>query len=550
MKILQIKIYSPDSQELRVVDFYENGLSIIFGDVEKPNNENETSNSIGKTVLLKIINVVFGGKNSGKDTIRGLKDYKVKACVKHNGIKYDIDLIIGNSKNYYVNTEKMNLTKYKEFFNIDRSKFSKQIMLEKRKGLISTVSSNATKDDYSTILNLLYLDKIEEVFRKIKKNQDEIEIMGKFKNSFKEDVETLQKEEFNLEMKKKQADDELYILNNRIKTLKISDNIEEIVHSRTELDQKIKSIAEKIKLNEIAIGKYKEILEDSQKNNISLKEVEIIYQKAQIQIPDMIKKKLSEVEEFYKCLIEDKKDIYINQIRSLTNENEKMNMEINDLKVELDRFSEIISESDSFREAIKIYDIKTREKMEIDSKISEINGKLAQISNTQTLKSDIDILYTQLYKEFEEAVLIINNYKEFVYNIVNRIYGEEKRNPYLSINVPNLSRKYKVMPVRIDLTIDGDDGEGISAVKCLLFDLLIFNYNTDVDFLIEDSACFEGIDRRQIKNILFEMEKISKEKNKQLIISLNKYLISDIDTLKDKIVLKLNENDTLLNIKF
>mgnify|MGYP004645485147 CR=1 FL=1 len=43
---------------------------------------------------------------------------------------------------------------------------------------------------------------------------------------------------------------------------------------------------------------------------------------------------------------------------------------------------------------------------------------------------------------------------------------------------------------------------------------------------------------------------ISKEKNKQLIISLNKYLISDIDTLKDKIVLKLNENDTLLNIKF
>lgn len=169
MKILQIKIYSPDSQELRVVNFYENGLSIIFGDVEKPNNENETSNSIGKTVLLKIINVVFGGKNSGKDTIHGLKDYKVKACVKHNGIKYDIDLIIGNSKNYYVNTEKMNLTKYKEFFNIDRSKFSKQIMLEKRKGLISTVSSNATKDDYSTILNLLYLNKIEEVFRKIKK---------------------------------------------------------------------------------------------------------------------------------------------------------------------------------------------------------------------------------------------------------------------------------------------------------------------------------------------------------------------------------------------
>jgi uncharacterized protein YydD (DUF2326 family) len=527
MKILQVKIYSPDSQQLRVVDFNENGLSIIFGDVEKPNNENETSNSIGKTVLLKIINVIFGGKNSGKDTIRGLKDYKVKACVKYNELKYKIDLTIGNSKNYYVNNQKMNLNKYKEFFNIDRSKFSKQIMLEKRKGLISTYSPNATKDDCSTVLSLLYLEEIEKVFRKIKKNQDEIEIMGKFKNSFKEDVDTLQKEEFNLEMKKKQADDELYILNDRIKTLKISDNIEEIVHSRTELDQKIKNIGEKIKLNEISIGKYKEI-----------------------QIPDMIKKKLDEVEEFYKCLIEDKKDIYQNQIQSLANENEKMQREMNDFKIELDKFSEIISENDSFREAIKIYDIKTREKMEIDSKISEINGKLAQISNTQNLKSEIDILYMQLYKEFEEAILIINNYKEFVYNIVNRIYGEEKRNPYLSINVPNISRKYKAMPVKIDLTIDGDDGEGINAVKYLLFDLLIFNYNNDIEFLIEDSACFEGIDRRQIKNMLIEMEKISKERNKQLIISLNKYLISDIDALNNSIVLKLNENDTLINIKF
>jgi len=550
MKILQVKIFSPDSQELRVVDFKETGLSIIFGDVEKPDNENETSNSIGKTVLLKIINVIFGGNNSGKDTIHGLRDYKINACVKYKEDLYDIDLVIGSSKNYYINGQKMNITKYKEFFGIDRGSFSKQIMLEKRKGLISIVSPNATKDDYCIVLNLLYLNKIEEVFKKIKKNQDEIEIIGKFKNNFKEDISTLEKEEFNLEMKKKQFDDELNKLNEKIQTLKISDNIEEIVRSRTEIDQKIKDIAEKIKLNDISIGKYQEMLEDSQKNDISLKEVETIYEKAQIQIPDMIRKKLEEVEEFYKCLIDDKKDIYQSQIKSLKSSNDKMQIEISELKIKLDNLSEIISENDLFREAIKIYDIKTKEKMEIDSKISEINGKLTQISNTQNLKAEIDILYTQLLKEFEEATIIINKYKEFVYNIVNKIYGEEKRNPYLSISISNTSRKYKTMPLKIDLTIDGDDGEGIGAVKCLLFDLLILNYNNDIEFLIEDSSCFEGIDRRQIKNILVEMEKISIEKNKQLIVTLNKYLVSNMDELNDRIVLKLNENNTLLNIKF
>ncbi len=550
MKILQVKIFSPEDKELRKVDFNEDGLSIIYGDVEKPNNENETSNSIGKTVLLRIINVILGGNNSGQDTIHGLKNYKIKACVKYKGKEYNVELEIGNSKNYTINGQKMNLTKYKEFFCIDRSSFSKQIMLEKRKGLISTVSTNATKDDYTVVLNLLYLNKIQDIFRKIKKNQDEIEIIGKFKNNFKEDISTLEKEEFNLEMKKKQVDDELNELNKKIQNIKISDNIEEIVQDRADLDQKVKNIAEKIKLNDISISKYKETLEDSEKNDISLKEVEAIYEKAQIQIPDMIKRKLVEVEDFYKGLIEDKKDIYQTQIKNLKNSNDTMQKEISELKIKLDNLSEIVSENDLFREAIKIYNKKTNEKMEIDSKISEIKGKLTQISNTQNLKSDIDVLYTQLFKEHEDATTIINKYKEFVYNVVNRIYGEEKRNPYLSINISNSARKYKTMPVKIDLSIDGDDGEGISAVKFLLFDLLIFNYNNDIEFLIEDSSCFEGIDRRQIKNILIEMEKISNDKKKQLIVTLNKYLISNVDDLEEKIVLKLNENNTLLNINF
>ncbi len=47
-----------------------------------------------------------------------------------------------------------------------------------------------------------------------------------------------------------------------------------------------------------------------------------------------------------------------------------------------------------------------------------------------------------------------------------------------------------------------------------------------------------------------ESKRISENKNKQLIISLNKYLISDLENLSDNIVLKLDEGNTLLNRKF
>ena len=75
MKILKVEIFSPNLEKLREVEFRDKGLSIIYGDVEKPKSENETSNSIGKTVLLKIVNVILGTKNSGKDTIKGLEGF-------------------------------------------------------------------------------------------------------------------------------------------------------------------------------------------------------------------------------------------------------------------------------------------------------------------------------------------------------------------------------------------------------------------------------------------------------------------------------------------
>ena len=477
MKILEIKIYSPDSELLREVEFKDIGLSIIYGDVEKPNNDNETSNSIGKTVLLKILNVILGAKNSGKNTIRGLKDYKIESEIKYNNEKYKINLTIGSSKDYFVEDKKMNLTQYKEFFNIDRKLLSKQIMLEKRKALISDTSKNATKEDYSAVLNLLYLNDIESVFRKIKEHQDEIELIGKYNNTFKEDTNILQKEEFNLEMKKKQIEDELKKLNNNLSNLKISENIQEIAKRRIIVDQEIKEISENIQINNMTIKKYNEILEDSKGSEISLKEVRNIYNTAKIEIPEMINKKLEEIENFYKYLIEDKNEIYKNQINTLNEKNIKLKNQFNELKIEFDNLSEIISENNSFKEAIKIYDIKTREKMEIDSKISEINGKLTQINNTQNIKANIDILYSELYKEFESANLKINRYKQFIYEMVNKIYIEETRNPYLSINISDSKLKYKAIPIKIDLSIDGDDGEGIGAVRYLLFDLMIMNYS-------------------------------------------------------------------------
>ncbi len=548
MKILKVEIYSPDREKLREVNFNENGLSVIYGDVEKPKKNNETSNSIGKTILLKVLNVVLGAKNSGKDTIKGLNDYIIKAIVKHNNIEYNIDIVIGDSKSYYINDEKYTLTKYKEKFNLNRSLYNKQINLDKRKGLISSISKNPNKDDVSTILKLLYLDDIQLIFKKIKKLQDNIELITKYNNNYKDDMSVLEKEKFTFEMKKKQIDDEIDSLNNRIQNLKISQDINEISTRRTNLDQVIKKKSEQYQINNIKISKYEEVIHDSS-SDITFNEISEIYNSAMIEIPEMLTKKLSEIELFYEDLIKDKNEIYVNQIAELKNRNSKLYEEIKKESIELDKLSKIIAENNSFKEAIKIYENKSNDKLNIETKISEITAKLSQLNNTKEIKADIDKYYIDLNEKFELYNSKINTYREFIYNIVEKVYGDE-RNPYLSINVSDGSYKYKAMPVKIELSIDGDSGEGICAAKYLLFDYLIMNYNKYLDILIEDSACFEGIDRRQITNILNEGIGLSIANNKQYIVSLNKYLVSNYNDIKDYIVISLNENDTLLNRKF
>ena len=421
-------------------------------------------------------------------------------------------------------------------------------MLEKRKNLISNISTKANKEDISSVLKLLYLDDINIVFRKIKKLQDNIDLIAKFNNLNKDDLDTLEGELFNLKMKKKVSDNELSSLSKKIKKLKISEEIIQVSQKRAELDQIIKRKGEDIKINNIRIENYFQLIEDAKKSNITSADVNRIYTSAMIEIPMLIKKRLKEVEKFYLSLSNDKINLYTRQIKILEKNNKQLMDELTVDSEELDKLSEIISLNTSVEEAIKIYDLKSKEKSEIDNLIAEINGKISKINDSKNIKSEIDVELKNLEDEFKNNGILIEKYREFIYKLVEKIYGDN-RQPYLNITPTNSNRKYKTMPISISLNYIGDSGEGLTSAKYLIFDYLLMNYNSYVDILIEDSSCFEAIDRRQIKNIINEGITISNKKNKQYIITLNKYLLDDINIIKDYIIVILKENDTLLNVK-
>lgn len=63
MKILNLKIVSPDNEIIRDITFNYNGISFIYGNIQLPEDPTSTINSLGKTLLLKMIDFIYGANN-------------------------------------------------------------------------------------------------------------------------------------------------------------------------------------------------------------------------------------------------------------------------------------------------------------------------------------------------------------------------------------------------------------------------------------------------------------------------------------------------------
>ena len=118
MKILNLKILNPLDEVVRNIDFEENGISFIYGDIQEPTNRKATINSLGKTLLLKFLDYILGANEDTKSISNDLYGWKLRAIVLFGEKKYVVTRIIGNSKTIWIENTEYSLTDYKTFFGI------------------------------------------------------------------------------------------------------------------------------------------------------------------------------------------------------------------------------------------------------------------------------------------------------------------------------------------------------------------------------------------------------------------------------------------------
>lgn len=548
MKILQLKIIDDKGTEIRNIEFYEKGMTMIYGKIVKPKNDKKTSNSIGKTLLFKFISYILGRKEEKKDYPKDIIDWKLEANILYNWEIYAIDKILGFNE-YKVNGEKYSYNKYIEFFKIERGINSKQIFLEKRNNIISSINKSPTKDDVKNFLILLKLNELLDIFVQTKTEQEKLKSYNEYNKFFKDDIKTLEKKQFVLLQKKTKLEQELQGIKNKIDHLNISEDSMKLIKIHSEKNSNLKEKKISIEKNQIRINRLNELIEECNKSDISSKDIISLYNQAQIVIPESTKRTLNEVQQFYNDMFKDKKEIYEKELKELEINNNNLQEEVKSLSKEVDNLSSKISDNDIFKEAMNLYEIKNTELTENQEEYGRVSGVIDDLSNKKKIEDSIKEKYIILEQKLEMYKELINVYRTYVFNLVNEIY-EDDQEAYFDIEIPS-DRRVNSMPIRVTLNLKGDKGEGISAVKNIVIDLLILYYNNLVEYLIQDSSCFEGIDKRQVATLIIKANEIATEKDKQYIVSVSEYhLQKDNEKLmklvEEKTKLELSEGSLLL----
>lgn len=555
MKIENLKIKTPEHKLKRDIEFNLSGISIVLANIEKDDNK-ETINSLGKTLFLKMIDYIFGSnykKNYFKEEIEG---YILEGTLCENNNQYEILRVISEKKNKIIfNNKELGVGEYKDLFSINRSYLDKQIHLYEKNSLISP-RENPNCNDYITVLNLLGLDDLSKEIKDIYQIQDEIKNLKKNKNSLLEltsimSDNDLEEEVYLVDRSVNEYEYKIKDVSKDIESIQTSELKQEVYDKYTEKNIEFKKIKNQINRNQIEIERMNRFIDESSKFDISSQDLHMAYKKAKIELPDYVIKSIEEAEDFHKKVFLDRKEYLSKQVIILEEKNKVLKTELLELSEEIDTLGDTISENKAYKESVLIYNNYINE-------FNELKYRQGQLSELKNITNRISELVKMLSNKFESSrnVLksnesIIKEYQDFIYDFVKRIYADDV-DAFFNISINKTHQKNR--PLKIELNLRGDTGEGLGNVKKLLIDYLIFRYNEDLEIMVQDSSCYNGIDPRQVSTMIKELNKLAKSINKQAILSLNKYQLTDDEDINELLmknsVLTLSEDDNLLGFDF
>lgn len=244
-----------------------------------------------------------------------------------------------------------------------------------------------------------------------------------------------------------------------------------------------------------------------------------IYANAGIELPDLVIRRIEEVETFHYQLIENRRYFLSTEINRLKRKISSRERLIREKTEERARLLDVLQTHGALEEYTRLQEIY----LEIVADLNEINKRIKELREFEegksALKIEKELLIQKSRRDYEErhvqaerAIDLFNANSQVLYEVPGR----------LIINVGENGFQFNV-------DIERAGSEGINKMKIFCYDLMLAQIWSNRDpsprLLIHDSTIFDGVDERQVARALELAARESRERGFQYICTLNSDMI-------------------------
>lgn len=571
---------------------FHSGFNVVLADRNSSNvsDDKQTRNGAGKTTLIEIMHFCLGS-NVTKDSVFknenlkgwsfileldiGEKIYKIERYTESPNRMYidgDISCLAFDCKydkklkRHYVAPSNFNKAMLEEFYGILATEKNAEYTPSFRELISYAIRKNVEgyknafeffarqKASSIQICNAFFLNLSLEYagqFQSLKEKKKGIE---DYKSAAKSGVVgslNLNIGELSTEVITRQKDIDSF--KEQLDAFQIHPQYEDISKEANLLTNEIHLLTNTLILRQQLLERYEKSYAE-EKPELPIDDIQKIYTEAGVLFPDSVIHPLSNVIDFHKTIVANRKDYLRNEILSLKKEMKEINDKIETLSTQRSEKMKILETHGALAEYVLIQDRYTeakqlledaKKRLESAEYIEDCKSRLKIENQELLIKSRQD--YNERIKIREQAISLFKANTEFLYPESGTLTIDLKETGYA-----------------FGVEIKSSRSQGVNYMKVFCYDMVLSELgrtkNRYPDFLVHDSTIFDGVDERQVARALMLAQLKCEELGYQYICLINSDMVpyQEFDDeftsqFNNNIVLKISdnrENGGLLGIRF
>ena len=544
MKLIKLRA---NKESFHTIPFNEKGISLIIAK-KRTENDRNTYNSVGKSLSIALVHFCLAS-NKIPAFEEQLLDWEFYLDFEIDGEQYTSKRATGKQDSIFLNNEEMSLADFRTKLvekvfgiiapipNLTFRTLISRFIRPKRSSY--DLYSDFIKEEkpYPKLLNNSYLLGLD-INRVVKKNslKEEFDSVKDLGNKIQKDSvmrSFFMKDDAseNVEIKIVELERKINNLQTNINNFVIAEDYGTIKEEADRISNSLRQLRNKATKIRTAIDSLERSLKV--KPDITQQQIADFYAEAQIQLSDMVLKKIEEVDVFNAKILDNRTINLLKEKQSFENQLSEIETQIYSFARQEDEKLQYLNSHGALDDYSQLTNLLAENKMnllklqqykelvkEYKTRQEEVKKEFAN-ENIATVKylSDIEPL-------IKKNILMFQSFSEQLY---------EGKSSGITIN-----NNEGINTIRFDIKakIEDDTGDGVNEARTFCFDwtLLKGQYNHNVKFIYHDSRLISENDPRQVAKMLKIAYDECRKSNFQYILTINQ---SSLDLLQKE----LNEEE-------